>query len=160
MNDSAEYRPPVPPFTLETAIDKVRRAEDAWNTCDPARVALAYTTGSRWRNRSEFLQGRPAIIEFLTRKWRQEIQYRLIKELWDYGENRVAVRFCYEWHDGKGDWFRSYGNELWEFDANGLNHTRHASINDLPIREEDRKFLWDRAGSRPTDHPGLSDCGL
>jgi len=160
MNSPAEYRPPVPPFTPETAVEKVRKAEDAWNTRDPARVALAYTPDSRWRNRSEFFQGRPAIIEFLTRKWKQEADYRLIKELWGFRENRMAVRFCYEWHDDEGRWFRSYGNELWEFDDNGLMRTRHASINDVPIREQERKFLWDRSDPRPAEHPGLSDLGL
>ena len=160
MNNPSEYRPPLPPFTLETATVKVRRAEDAWNTCDPAKVALAYTADSRWRNRSEFLRGRPAIIEFLTRKWKKEAQYRLIKELWSFGEARIAVRFCYEWHDDKDRWFRSYGNELWEFDESGLMSARHASINDVPIRTDERKFLWDRSGPRPADHPGLSGLGL
>jgi len=160
MTNPTEYRPPVPPFTAETAMEKVRKAEDAWNTCEPAKVALAYNIDSRWRNRSEFLQGRPAIIEFLTRKWKKELGYRLIKELWDFGESRIAVRFCYEWHDDKGDWFRSYGNELWQFDQNGLMRVRHASINDVAIGEHERKFLWDRSGPRPVDHPGLSDLGL
>jgi len=160
MNNPAEYRPPVPPFTRETAVEKVRKAEDAWNTRDPAKVVLAYTLDSRWRNRSEFLQGRPAIVEFLTRKWKKEAKYRLIKELWGFRENRMAVRFCYEWRDDEGDWFRSYGNELWEFDENGLMRARHASINDTPIREDERKFLWDRSGPRPLDHPGLSELAL
>ncbi|HEX3351089.1 MAG TPA: nuclear transport factor 2 family protein [Acetobacteraceae bacterium] len=160
MNESAEYRPPVPPFTPETAVEKVRKAEDAWNTRDPAKVAMAYTPDSRWRNRSEFFQGRPAIIEFLTRKWSKERDYRLIKELWSFRENRVAVRFCYEWHDEAGNWFRSYGNELWEFNENGLMRARHASINDVPIGEDERKFHWDRSGPRPADHPGLSALGL
>jgi nuclear transport factor 2 (NTF2) superfamily protein len=155
-----EHRPPVPPFTHETAIEKVRKAEDGWNTRDPARVALAYTPDSRWRNRSEFLQGRPAIVEFLTRKWAKELEYRLIKELWGFRENRMAVRFAYEWHDGSGQWFRSYGNELWEFDEHGLMRVRHASINDVAIRDDARKFLWDRSGPRPADHPGLSELGL
>jgi nuclear transport factor 2 (NTF2) superfamily protein len=160
MNTPAEFRPPVPPFTPETAIEKTRKAEDAWNTRDPAKVALAYTPDSRWRNRSEFLHGRPEIIAFLTRKWEKEAEYRLIKELWGFRENRMAVRFCYEWHDAAGAWFRSYGNELWEFDENGLMRTRHASINDVPIREDERKFRWDRSGPRPADHPGLSELGL
>ncbi len=160
MPDQMEHRPPVPPFTHETAIEKVRKAEDGWNTRDPARVALAYTPDSRWRNRSEFLQGRPAIVEFLTRKWAKELEYRLIKELWGFRENRMAVRFAYEWHDGSGQWFRSYGNELWEFDEHGLMRVRHASINDVAIRDDARKFLWDRSGPRPADHPGLSDLGL
>ncbi len=153
-------RPPLPPFTRETAIEKVRRAEDAWNTRDPAKVALAYTVESRWRNRSAFLVGRPAIVEFLTRKWARELEYRLIKELWGFRENRMAVRFVYESHDEGGQWFRSFGNELWEFDENGLMRARHASINDLPISEGDRKFHWDRSGPRPADHPGLSELGL
>jgi nuclear transport factor 2 (NTF2) superfamily protein len=156
----SEHRPPVPPFTAETAILKVRKAEDAWNLRDPAKVALAYTIDSRWRNRSEFLQGRPAIIEFLTRKWQKEQEYRLIKELWAFTGDRIAVRFAYEWHDANGAWFRSYGNENWAFDENGLMRERHASINDVPIRDQDRKFHWDRSGTRPADHPGLSDLGL
>ncbi len=160
MPSPAECRPPVPPFTYATAIEKVRKAEDAWNTRDPARVALAYTHDSRWRNRSEFLHGRAAIIAFLTRKWAAECDYRLIKELWGFRENRMAVRFVYEWHDETGRWCRSYGNELWEFDENGLMRVRHASINDVAIRAEDRKFHWDLSGPRPTDHPGLSDLGL
>jgi len=160
MSNPTEYRPPVPPFTPETAIEKVRKAEDAWNTRDPGKVALAYTTDSRWRNRSEFPQGRPAIIEFLTRKWEQEREYRLIKELWAFTGDRIAVRFAYEWRDADGAWFRAYGNENWVFDKNGLMSARHASINDVPIREEGRKFLWDRSGPRPANHPGLSDLGL
>ena len=154
-----ESRPPLPPFTLETAIKKARLAEDAWNTCDPARVSLAYTPESRWRNRSEFFQGRPAIVEFLTRKWQREQEYRLIKELWAFHDNHIAVRFQYEWHDDQGNWFRSYGNEQWEFDENGLMQRREASINDVPIAETDRKFHWP-AGPRPADHPGLSELGL
>ena len=154
-----ESRPPLPPFTLETAIKKARLAEDAWNTCDPARVSLAYTPESRWRNRSEFFQGRPAIVEFLTRKWQREQEYRLIKELWAFHDNHIAVRFQYEWHDDQGNWFRSYGNEQWEFDENGLMQRREASINDVPIAEADRKFHWP-AGPRPADHPGLSELGL
>src|SRR5690348_17015520 len=135
-------RPPLPPFTAETAAQKVRMAEDAWNTRDPARVALAYTTDSLWRNRSEFLEGRAAIEAFLTRKWSRELDYRLIKEVWTFRENRIAVRFAYEWHDDSGSWFRSYGNENWEFDEHGLMHLRIASINDLPIKESERKYHW------------------
>ena len=153
-------RPPLPPFTRETAIQKIRAAEDGWNSCSPERVSLVYTADSRWRNRSEFLQGRPQIVEFLTRKWIREIDYRLIKELWAFAENRIAVRFAYEFHDDSGNWVRSYGNENWEFDEHGLMRIRHASINDLPIRAADRKFHWDRSAPRPTDHPGLSDLGL
>ena len=153
-------RPPVPPFTHETAVLKARLAEDAWNTCDPARVALAYTPDSRWRNRNEFVRGRPAIVAFLTRKWECEREYRLIKELWSFTGNRIAVRFAYECHDSSGQWFRAYGNENWEFDADGLMQARHASINDLPIAEADRAFRWDRGGPRPSDHPGLSDLNF
>lgn len=152
-------RPPLPPFTFESAIQKARLAEDAWNTRDPERVSLAYTEDSRWRNRAEFLVGRAQIIEFLSRKWARELEYRLIKELWAHHENRIAVRFAYEWHDNSGTWFRSYGNENWEFDAGGLMHRRLASINDLPIAERERKFHW-LLGRRPDDHPGLSDLGL
>ena len=154
-----ESRPPLPPFTRETAIQKVRAAEDGWNTRDPQRVALAYTVQSRWRNRAEFVSGREEIAALLTRKWVRELDYRLIKELWAFGENRIAVRFAYEWHDDAGNWFRSYGNENWEFDADGLMAVRHASINDLPIKSTDRKFHWP-LGRRPDDHPGLSDLGL
>src|SRR6202040_1460088 len=153
-------RPPLPPFTLDTPTQKVRMAEDAWNTRDPARVALAYTTDSRWRNRVEFLQGRDAIEAFLARKWSRELDYRLIKELWAFCENRIAVRFAYEWHDDSGHWFRSYGNENWEFDATGLMRQRLASINDLPITAADRKYHWSTPGPRPREHPGLSDLGL
>ncbi|GBQ81033.1 hypothetical protein AA13595_0501 [Gluconacetobacter johannae DSM 13595] len=156
----SEARPPVPPFTAETATRKVRGAEDGWNSCDPHRVSLVYTPDSFWRNRSEFIQGRTAIIAFLTRKWQAEREYRLIKELWAFTDDRLAVRFAYEWHDAAGNWFRSYGNENWEFDGNGLMRRRFASINDLPIRDDERKFFWDRAGPRPADHPGLSDLGL
>lgn len=152
-------RPPLPPFTLETATLKARLAEDAWNTRDPARVVLAYTTDSRWRNRAEFLQGRAAIEAFLTRKWLRELDYRLIKEVWGFRENRMAARFAYEWHDHDGHWFRSYGNELWEFDDNGLMRVRIASINDAPLAESDRKFRW-QLGPRPLDHPSLNDLGL
>lgn len=156
----SEARPPLPPFTRETAIAKVRGAEDGWNTCDPARVSLAYTIDSVWRNRSEFVVGRAAIVDFLTRKWVRELDYRLIKELWAFTGNRIAVRFAYEWHDDSGQWFRSYGNENWEFDEAGLMRHRHASINDLPIKAADRKYHWDRNGPRPADHPGLSDLGF
>ena len=152
-------RPPLPPFTLESAVQKVRMAEDGWNTRDPARVALAYTTDSRWRNRAEFLEGRAAIEAFLRRKWQRELEYRLIKELWAFRENRLAVRFAYEWVDDQGHWFRSYGNENWEFDAEGLMALRIASINDLAIGANDRKYHWP-AGRRPDDHPGLSALGL
>ncbi len=155
-----ETRPPLPPFTLETAAVKARAAEDAWNSCDPERVSRAYTVDSTWRNRSEFLQGRPAIVAFLVRKWARELDYRLMKEVWACAENRIAVRFAYEWHDDSGNWFRSYGNENWEFDEYGLMRRRIASINDLPIAGSDRKFLWDRASPRPADHPELSDLGL
>ena len=153
-------RPPLPPFDATTAAQKARMAEDAWNTRDPARVAQAYTVDSRWRNRSEFLQGRAAIEAFLTRKWNRELDYRLIKEVWTFRDNRIAVRFAYEWHDDGGNWFRSYGNENWEFDENGLMRVRHASINDLPIQPAERKFHWDRSGPRPADHASLSDLGL
>ena len=152
-------RPPLPPFNAETAAQKARMAEDAWNTRDPERVSLAYTADSVWRNRSEFLEGRPAIVQFLTRKWNKELDYRLIKELWAFTANRIAVRFAYEWRDDSGNWFRSYGNENWEFGANGLMQRRLASINDLPIREAERKYHWP-PGRRPDDHPGLSDLGL
>jgi nuclear transport factor 2 (NTF2) superfamily protein len=154
-----ESRPPTPPFTMETAALKVRMAEDAWNSRDPARVALAYTPDSRWRNRAEFLEGREAIGEFLDRKWKRELDYRLIKELWGFRENRMAVRFAYEWRDGSGDWFRSYGTELWEFDEQGLMRRRIASINDAPIAEGERQYRWP-LGPRPADHPGLTDLGL
>lgn len=152
-------RPPVPPFTRETAIQKVRLAEDAWNTRDPERVSQAYTVDSRWRNRAEIFTGRDAIVAFLKRKWARELDYRLIKELWAFGDDRIAVRFAYEWHDDSGQWYRSYGNENWEFDAEGLMRVRHASINDLPIAESDRKYRWP-PGRRPDDHPGLTDLGL
>jgi nuclear transport factor 2 (NTF2) superfamily protein len=156
---AAESRPPFPPFTRETAMQKIRGAEDAWNTREPERVSMAYTPDSVWRNRSEFLAGRPAIVEFLRRKWARELDYRLIKELWAFHENRIAVRFAYEWHDDAGSWFRSYGNENWEFAGNGLMQRRIASINDLPIKEGERKYKWP-LGRRPDDHPGLSDLGL
>ncbi|MGE4373162.1 MAG: DUF1348 family protein [Xanthobacter sp.] len=149
----------VPPFTEETAIAKVRAAEDAWNSQDPERVSLAYTPDSRWRNRAEFPVGRAQIVEFLTRKWQKEQEYRLIKELWAFRSNRIAVRFAYEWHDAAGQWFRSYGNENWEFSDEGLMQRRFASINDLSITEAERKFHWPQ-GRRPDDHLGLSDLGL
>jgi nuclear transport factor 2 (NTF2) superfamily protein len=155
-----ESRPPFPPFSRDDAVAKVRGAENGWNTRDPERVALAYTVDSRWRNRSEFLVGRPAIVEFLTRKWSRELDYRLIKELWTFEGERIAVRFAYEWHDGDGAWFRSYGNENWQFADNGLMARRHASINDVPIGETERLFHWDLSGPRPADHPGLSDLDL
>ncbi len=152
-------RPPLPPFTRETASQKVRAAEDGWNARDPAKVAQAYTADSQWRNRAEFLRGRTEIEAFLTRKWQRENDYRLIKELWTFAENRIAVRFAYEWHDAEGNWFRSYGNENWEFAADGLMQRRIASINDLAIDETERKFRWPQ-GPRPEGHPGLSDLGL
>lgn len=152
-------RSPVPPFTHETAVQKVRSAEDAWNTRDPERVSLAYTEDCQWRNRTEFPIGRVEIVAFLKRKWAQELDYRLIKELWTFSENRIAVRFAYEWRDAAGNWFRSYGNENWEFDARGLMRLRFASINDQPIRDRDRRFHWP-TGPRPAGHPGLSDLKL
>jgi uncharacterized protein len=156
----ATTTPLVPPFTLETATAKVRAGEDLWNSRDPQRVASGYTPDSRWRNRSTFLRGRTAIVEFLTHKWATERDYRLIKELWAYGDDRIAVRFAYEFHDAAGQWWRAYGNENWEFTADGLMHTRHASINDLSIAESERLFHWDSRAVRPADHPGLSDLGL
>jgi uncharacterized protein len=159
MSTEIAQRPPLPPVTAEIAAQKARMAEDAWNSRDPARVALAYTPDSQWRNRAEFPRGRAEIEAFLTRKWARELDYRLIKEVWAFAGNRIAVRFAYEWHDASGQWFRSYGNENWEFDANGLMAVRHASINDLPIAEADRKFHWPE-GRRPDDHPGLSALGL
>ncbi len=157
MNETP--RPPLPPFTVETAAQKARLAEDAWNSRDPERVALAYTPDSEWRNRAEFFSGRQAIIDFLKRKWARELDYRLIKEVWAYRENRIAVRFAYEWHDDAGNWFRSYGNENWEFSDAGLMRRRVASINDLPIREVERKLTFAQ-GRRPNDFPGLSELGL
>ena len=151
--------PPVPPFTHESAVQKVRLAEDGWNSRTPERVCLAYSQDSKWRNRSEFLTGREAIVAFLTRKWTRELDYRLIKELWTFTGNKIAVRFAYEWHDDSGNWYRSYGNENWEFDEQGLMKARHASINDLPISESERKFHWP-LGRRPDDHPSLSELGL
>jgi nuclear transport factor 2 (NTF2) superfamily protein len=153
-------RPPLPPFfTAEAAAQKIRLAEDAWNRRDPELVARAYTPESHWRNRTEFIEGRAAIIAFLTRKWHRELDYRLIKELWAFRDNRIAVRFAYEWHDDSGNWFRSYGNELWEFDGRGLMRRRVASINDAPIQQTDRKYHWP-SGRRPDDHPSLTDLGL
>lgn len=154
-----ESRPPLPPFNAESAAMKVRTAEDAWNSRDPDRVVLVYTEDTRWRNRSEFPVGRVEVRRFLQRKWAKELDYRLIKELWSYTDHRIAVRFAYEWHDDSGHWFRSYGNENWEFTQEGLMARRYASINDLPLRPEDRKFHWP-IGRRPDDHPGLSDLGL
>ena len=159
IKDPMEPRPPLPPFTLETAQQKARAAEDGWNTREAERVSKAYTEGSTWRNRAEFVTGRADIVGLLTRKWNRELDYRLIKEVWAFSTHRIAVRFAYEWHDDAGNWFRSYGNENWEFDENGLMAVRHASINDLPIKAEDRKFHWP-LGRRPDDHPGLSDLGL
>ena len=159
MNTNEAARPPLPPFTHETATQKVRMAEDGWNGRNPEKVALAYTIDSQWRNRAEFQVGREQIIAFLTQKWAKEHEYRLIKELWAYEGNRIAVRFAYEWHNDNDEWFRSYGNENWEFDQNGLMQRRFACINDLPIKESDRKFFWPQ-GRRPDDHPGLSDLGL
>lgn len=154
-----ETRPPLPPFTLESATEKVRLAEDGWNSRNPEKVALAYTTDSEWRNRAEFTKGRQQIIEFLTRKWNRELEYRLIKELWAYTGNRIAVRYAYEWHDDANNWYRSYGNENWEFNEQGLMQRRFACINDMPIKETDRRFFWP-LGRRPDDHPGLSSFGF
>jgi nuclear transport factor 2 (NTF2) superfamily protein len=159
MTIATETRPPFPPFTRETAIQKVRMAEDGWNNRDPEKVALAYTVDSEWRNRNEFPKGRVEIVEFLKRKWQNEHEYRLIKELWAFDGNRIAVRFAYEWHDDAGQWWRSYGNENWEFDENGLMQKRYASINDLAINASDRLFHWPK-GKRPDEHKGLSDLGL
>jgi nuclear transport factor 2 (NTF2) superfamily protein len=160
VNHQTDQRPPLPPFTHESAIAKVRKAEDAWNSRDAQKVALAYSIDSRWRNRNEFIQGRPAIVEFLTKKWDRELEYRLIKEIWAFGRDRIAVRFAYEWRDHENSWFRSYGNENWAFDENGLMRERHASINDVSIYEGERLFLWDRSMPRPADHPSLSDLCL
>jgi nuclear transport factor 2 (NTF2) superfamily protein len=159
MNLTSTSRPPLPPFDAATAAQKARMAEDAWNSRDPQRVALAYTRDSDWRNRAEFIRGRDAIVAFLTRKWARELDYRLVKEVWAWQDSRIAVRFAYEWHDDSGSWFRSYGNENWEFDAAGLMMRRYASINDLPISAAERRFLWP-SGRRPDDHPGLSAMGL
>ena len=157
--EAKQRRPPFPPFDRDSAIQKVRLAEDAWNTRDPERVSLAYTVDSVWRNRAEFVTGREAIVQFLRRKWNRELEYRLIKELWAVSGDRIAVRFAYEWHDDSGNWFRSYGNENWEFDGDGLMRRRYASINDVPIKESERKYSWP-LGRRPDDHRGLSDLGL
>ncbi|MDG1453390.1 MAG: nuclear transport factor 2 family protein [Methylophilaceae bacterium] len=160
MNQTSnETRPPLPPFTREEAIQKVRMAEDGWNSRDAKRVSLVYTIDSQWRNRAEFPKGREQIVEFLTRKWARELDYRLIKEIWAFEGNRIAVRFAYEWHDDDGNWTRSYGNENWQFDEHGLMELRYASINDLPIKESERKFFWP-LGRRPDDHAGLSELGL
>lgn len=159
MSDTVEPRPPVPPFTRETAIQKIRMAEDGWNSRDPQRVSLVYTPDSQWRNRAEFPKGRAEIVAFLTKKWATEHDYRLIKELWAFEGNRIAVRFAYEYHNDAGQWFRAYGNENWQFDEYGLMAFRHASINDLAITEEERKFFWP-LGRRPDDHQGLSELGL
>ena len=159
MTTQTQARPPLPPFTRETAIQKIRAAEDAWNSRDPERVSLAYTPDSQWRNRAEFPRGREEIVQFLRRKWAKELDYRLVKELWTFDGARIAVRFAYEWHDDSGHWYRSYGNENWQFDEHGLMARRYASINDLPISESERKFRW-ALGRRPDAHPGLSDLGL
>jgi len=159
MNSLEQPRPPFPPFDAESAALKVRMAEDVWNSRDPERAVLAYTVDSLWRNRAEFLTGREAIVNFLRRKWERELEYRLIKELWAFHGNRIAVRFAYEWHDDSGNWFRSYGNENWEFDERGFMHRRFACINDAPISEKDRKYFWP-IGRRPDNHPGLSELGL
>ena len=159
MSSTANLRPPLPPFTRQTATQKVRLAEDGWNSRDPERVSLVYTVDSQWRNRAEFFSGREAIVQFLRRKWAKELDYRLIKELWAFHEARIAVRFAYEWHDDSGNWYRSYGNENWEFNEQGLMQRRIASINDLPIAQTERKFHWP-AGRRPDDHAGLTDLGL
>ena len=159
MNHAIEPRPPLPPFTRETAIQKIRMAEDGWNSRNAEKVSLAYTLDSRWRNRADFPTGRAQIVEFLNHKWQRELEYRLIKELWAFTDNRIAVRFAYEWHDTDANWFRSYGNENWEFDEQGLMGYRYASINDLAIEESDRKYHWPQ-GRRPDDHPGLSELGL
>jgi len=153
-------RPPLPPFTAETAAQKARAAEDGWNGRNAEKVSLAYTEDSRWRNRAEFFAGRPAIVAFLTRKWMRELDYRLIKEVWAFHDTRIAVRFVYEWRDDSGHWFRSHGNENWQFDAAGLMAERHASINDVPLAEADRLFRWPAPGPRPVDHPGLTELGL
>jgi nuclear transport factor 2 (NTF2) superfamily protein len=156
---ASPQRPPLPPFTAETAAEKARKAEDAWNSQDPVKVSLAYTEDSQWRNRAEFFSGRAKIVEFLTRKWQRELDYRLIKELWAFHDNRIAVRFQYEYRDDSGNWFRAYGNENWEFDENGLMRRRQASINDVPIKQAERKFIWPQ-GPRPKDFPGLTELGL
>jgi nuclear transport factor 2 (NTF2) superfamily protein len=159
MTTPIQTRPPLPPFTRETAVQKIRAAEDAWNSRDPERVSLAYTVDSQWRNRAEFPRGRDEIVQFLRRKWAKELDYRLVKELWTFADARIAVRFAYEWHDDSGHWYRSFGNENWEFEEHGLMAKRYASINDLPISESERKFRWP-LGRRPDEHPGLSELGL
>ncbi|MFC7299093.1 DUF1348 family protein [Herminiimonas aquatilis] len=159
MSVNPNARPPLPPFTRETAMQKIRGAEDGWNSRNAEKVSLAYSVDTKWRNRAEFINGRQEAQAFLERKWNKELDYRLIKELWAYTDNRIAVRYAYEWHDDAGNWFRSYGNENWEFNADGLMTHRHACINDMPIKESDRKFHWP-LGRRPDDHPGLSDLGL
>lgn len=158
MTDKNE-RPPLPPFTLESAIEKVRLAEDGWNTRDAEKVSLAYSLDTKWRNRTEFVYNRQDAKDLLSRKWKKELEYRLIKELWAFNDNRISVRYAYEWHDDSGNWFRSYGNENWEFDTDGLMKRRFACLNDMPIKENERKFFW-QLGRRPDDHPGLSDLGL
>lgn len=160
MPEQSSSRKLVPPFTLETAVLKIRAAEDAWNSRNPERIALAYSPDTMWRNRSQFINGRTEVVEFLTGKWTTELDYRLIKELWAFADSRIAVRFAYEYHDQNGRWYRAYGNENWEFDQDGLMKTRHASINDIPIDEKERKFFWDHSGPRPSDHPGLSELAL
>ena len=159
MSTAAQVRPPLPPFNRESAIEKVRLAEDGWNSRDPERVSLAYTLDTKWRNRAEFANSREEAKAFLTRKWAKELDYRLIKELWAYSDTRIAVRYAYEWHDDSGNWFRSYGNENWEFDEQGLMFQRYACINDMPIKESERKFHWP-LGRRPDGHPGLTELGL
>ncbi|MEM8772285.1 MAG: nuclear transport factor 2 family protein [Pseudomonadota bacterium] len=160
MTPAPEAKPPLPPYTRESAIEKARLAENTWNSRDPVKVSLAYTPDSWWRNRSEFLQGRTAIVEFLTRKWEKELDYRLIKELWAFDDNRISARFQYEYRNAEGQWFRAHGNEQWEFDEYGLMRRREASINDVAIKDSERKFFWDAPGPRPDDHPGLSELGL
>ena len=157
---ASESRPPVPPFSYDDAVQKVRMAENAWNTQDPHKVSLAYTVDTEWRNRSQFVKGRQQVQEFLSTKWEREKEYRLIKEIWCHGTDRIAVRFCYEYQNDKGEWYRAHGNENWEFDEHGLMKNRHASINDVPISESDRLFHWEPGQPRPDDHPGLSDLGL
>ncbi|MFH8291757.1 DUF1348 family protein [Streptomyces sp. NPDC018059] len=159
MTTPSTTRPPVPPFSRRSAVEKVRLAEDGWNSRDPEKVALAYSEDSRWRNRAEFVTGRDAIVALLSRKWARELEYRLIKELWAHSDDQIAVRFAYEWRDDSGQWYRSYGNENWQFDADGLMRARHASINDLPIQESDRLYHWP-LGRRPDGHPGLTELGL
>ena len=160
VSTATESRPPVPPFSYDDAVRKVRMAENAWNTCDPDRVKTAYTSNSEWRNRNHFIRGRDEIRDFLAAKWKKELDYRLIKEIWAHSEDRIAVRFSYEYHNEDGEWFRAYGNENWEFDESGLMKQRHASINDVPITEQERLFHWDRRGPRPDDHPDLTDLNL